>query len=133
MRDREAILFANEAFYQAFRDSDIDTMDTIWAPQDNVTCIHPGWPYLTGRGDVMQSWMSILANPASPDVYCHHASVHQLGDTAYVMCYEQIEGNVLVATNVFVRNGRSWQMVHHQAGPAGGAPAPEDADEPSVN
>ncbi|HEY8013978.1 MAG TPA: DUF4440 domain-containing protein, partial [Dongiaceae bacterium] len=38
-------------------------------------------------------------------------------DSAFVICYEEIEGAVLIATNLFVREGRSWKMTHHQAGP----------------
>ena len=31
LADREAVLFANEAFYRAFADRDIDAMDALWA------------------------------------------------------------------------------------------------------
>jgi hypothetical protein len=34
---------ANHAFYAAFGNLDIGEMDEIWAHQDYVTCIHPGW------------------------------------------------------------------------------------------
>lgn len=133
MSDREAILFANEAFYQAFRDRDMDAMEDLWSEREDVTCIHPGWPLLLNRKDVLQSWMSILANPESPAVQSDNAVVRQAGDMAYVTCYERIDDNVLVATNVFVRDGRRWRMMHHQAGPTSAAPAPEQNRAPSVN
>ena len=34
---------ANQAFYEAFGELDIAKMDRIWAHQEYVTCIHPGW------------------------------------------------------------------------------------------
>jgi hypothetical protein len=40
-----------------------------------------------------------------------------IGDSAYVVCGESIEGAELVATNVFVREDGTWKLVHHQAGP----------------
>jgi hypothetical protein len=40
--DREQVLFANEAFYRAFADRDIDAMDALWARGEPVLCIHPG-------------------------------------------------------------------------------------------
>jgi len=43
-RDIQAALFANEAFYRAFADRDIDAMDALWARGEPVLCIHPGWP-----------------------------------------------------------------------------------------
>tara|TARA_R110002167_G_scaffold247296_1_gene452869 strand:- start:1940 stop:2341 length:402 start_codon:yes stop_codon:yes gene_type:complete len=133
MSDREAILFANEAFYQAFADRDMDAMEALWAARDDLTCTHPGWPPLIGRRQVLQSWLSILANPESPAVSCHGASAHQAGDVAYVLCYERIDGNVLAATNVFVRDGKRWRLMHHQAGPTSGAPEEDETPARSVN
>jgi hypothetical protein len=35
-----------------------------------------------------------------------------------VLCHEHVEQTALAATNVFVREGGGWKMVHHQAGPS---------------
>jgi hypothetical protein len=64
--DREQVLFANEAFYRAFADRDIDALDALWARGEPVLCIHPGWPPILGRASVMASWTRILANPQAP-------------------------------------------------------------------
>ena len=63
---RDAVLFANEAFYRAFADRDIAAMEEIWASEAPVACIHPGWSPVIGRERVLASWRAILANPASP-------------------------------------------------------------------
>ena len=43
-------------------------------------------------------------------------------------------GNFLVATNVFVREGRLWKLVHHQAAPTSVRPqADEDTPPRRVN
>ena len=46
-----------------------------------------------------------------------------------VICYEVIEGQALVATNLFRREKDGWKLVHHQASPAPSVPASDD-DEP---
>jgi hypothetical protein len=57
-------------------------------------------------------------------------TAHVLGDSAFVVCHEVIEGTRLVATNTFVREDRAWKMVHHQAAPiASGADDDDDEDE----
>lgn len=66
MSDHQAILFSNEAFYQAFAERDMDAMDAIWADDDAVACIHPGWQPLEGREAVLESWRAILSNADSP-------------------------------------------------------------------
>jgi gentisate 1,2-dioxygenase len=48
------------------------------------------------------------------------------GDGAFVVCFEEVAGAFLIATNYFRREADGWKMTHHQAGPV---PAPEGADE----
>lgn len=122
MSDRAQILFVNEAFYQIFRDRDAAAMDTLWAREAPVACIHPGWSALTTREEVMESWAGILANPESPQVSCHRPKAYLGGDQAFVICYEAIGQALLVATNVFQRESGTWKLVHHQAGPCHAEP-----------
>jgi hypothetical protein len=98
----DAVLFANEAFYQAFATRDLAAMEQVWARHCPVACIHPGWPPL------------------------HGATV--FGDSAMVVCFEAVPGGFLVATNLFVRQGAVWKLVHHQAGPTNGQPDEEPAE-----
>ncbi|MDP6565059.1 MAG: nuclear transport factor 2 family protein [Alphaproteobacteria bacterium] len=127
MADREAVLFANEAFYRAFADRDAAAMEDIWADRDELTCIHPGWGALYGREAVIESWQAILGNPQAPAIRCLAATARMHGETAHVICFEEIDGNYLIATNLFIRQGRRWYLVHHQSGPTSEAPPP-DAD-----
>ena len=128
MSDRDAVLFANEAFYRAFADRDLQAMDAVWTRTGPVACIHPGWTALTTRINVLASWARILSNDRAPAVVCRKPEAFVLGELAFVICYEEIEGNFLVATNIFRRERGRWLMVHHQAGPAAGPPE-EEADD----
>lgn len=119
MLEREAVLFANDAFYEAFRATDAAAMDRLWARSTPVVCIHPGWQALHGREDVMQSWQAIFDGGATPtDIQCRGARVLPMGkEGAVVLCYEQIGQAVLVATNLFVKEEGEWRLIHHHAGP----------------
>ncbi|MEK9726186.1 MAG: nuclear transport factor 2 family protein [Rhodospirillaceae bacterium] len=117
MSDSDAVLFANEVFYRAFADRDEAAMEDLWSHVAPVACLHPGWGPLFGRDEVIQSWLAIIRNPDSPAILCHDAHALVYGETASVVCFEEIGGNFLVATNTFVREGRVWKMVNHQAGP----------------
>lgn len=127
MSHREAVLFANEAFYRAFADRDASAMETLWAHEAPVSCIHPGWHPMSSREDVMDTWKSILTNPESPDILCANVDVHLHGGMAIVTCHEQIDGQFLSATNVLVQEGGRWVLVHRQAGPV--ATPPEEMEE----
>lgn len=133
LNQRDAVLFANEAFYLAFADGDFEGMADLWADSEQIACIHPGWPPLYGRAEVLGSWQGILANPQQPAVRCRDARAFVRGDEAFVLCYEEIAGSYLIATNIFTRVGKAWRLVHHQAGPTNGQPEDGDATPPSLN
>lgn len=119
---REAVLFANEAFYLAFNNRDLMAMADLWSSQYPVTCIHPGWDQLRGRHDVLASWEAILEGGKSPDVICCKADVQFYDNLAIVVCYEVIEDMVLVAANIFAEEDESWKIVQHQASPCQNPP-----------
>ncbi len=133
MSERDAVLFANEAFYRAFADRDPEAMDEVWARDAAIVCIHPGWPPVVGRDEVMASWRAILTNPDSPATQPRAAQAYLLGEQAFVVCYEEIDGQFLIATNIFTREGGRWRLVHHQAGPTAGVPPEEDEAGRTVN
>jgi hypothetical protein len=77
----------------------------------------------------MRSWASILANPNSPPVVCQDTRTVVFGDCAMVVCFEAVPGGFLIATNLFVRHGHLWKLVHHQAGPTNAQPEAEPGEE----
>ena len=112
MAERDAVLFANEAFYHAFSHGDVAAMDALWSVAAPVSCIHPGWGAILDREEIMASW----------SIY---------GDVAVVICLETMGEGSLIATNIFCREGRLWKIVHHQAGPTSAMPD-SPVDEPSA-
>lgn len=134
MSDRDAVLFANEAFYLCFAAGDTEGMAALWAEEAPVSCIHPGWEPLNGRQVVIDSWRSIM-NAGAPSIRCREAVASLYGDTAMVVCYEEMDSGFLIATNLFVRESGGWRMVHHQAGPTRGKPAVAETEDegPSIN
>lgn len=134
MSERDAVLFANAAFYAAFSNHDVAAMDEVWSASRAISCIHPGWSVINGRDDVLKSWHGILRNAKAPTVKVHNERVEALGDLAVVTCVEELNGQqYLAATNIFAREGSVWRLIHHQAGPANVDPQslePSEDDRP---
>ncbi|MFO1059544.1 MAG: nuclear transport factor 2 family protein [Dongiaceae bacterium] len=126
----QAILSANDAFYRAFAGHDVAAMDRLWAVGVPVSCLHPGWGPLDGREAVMRSWRRILSSAGAPRVACRAPRLMRYGEVAAVVCFEEIEGQYLVATNLFVRQDDGWRMVLHQAGPTAERPGEEESPAP---
>ncbi|MFD0424370.1 nuclear transport factor 2 family protein [Streptomyces parvus] len=138
---------ANTAFYEALERGDHEELSDRWLPGEDLTvsCVHPGWPVLTGRGEVLRSYALIMANTEYIQFFLTDVNIAMTGDTALVTCTENIlsggpaeEGNALgplvgqlvVATNVFRRTDDGWKLWSHHGSPVL-TESDEDDDEES--
>jgi hypothetical protein len=133
MTEKSALIVANAAFYAAFASGDLAGMERLWADDDNISCVHPGWPAIVGRTTVIGSWRDILRNPDRPQIVCAEPLAIVDNDSGRVLCIEIVNGTALAATNHFRRVGSAWRLVHHQSSPIAQIveQAHEDPDAPS--
>ncbi|MFF6997826.1 nuclear transport factor 2 family protein [Streptomyces sp. NPDC008313] len=157
--DVEAVERANTAFYEALERGDFEELSSLWlAPRDTsdddiegaaavVSCVHPGWPVLNGRGEVLRSYALIMANTEYIQFFLTDVHVSVTGDTAVVTCTENIlsggpapeegdelgplVGQLVVATNVFRRTGDGWKLWSHHASPVLAESGEDDGEEAS--
>ena len=121
----EEVTLANEEFYRAFESLDIGEMDKIWAHQEYVTCIHPGWSMRVGWPMVRDSWVVIFNNIFSMSFSLTELQVQVAGDVAWVICTENIasrqadaiQHSRVVATNLYERMDEGWKIIHHHGSP----------------
>ncbi|MDT0381791.1 nuclear transport factor 2 family protein [Streptomyces sp. DSM 42041] len=130
--DIEAVEEANTALYEAVERGDLETLGGLWLDAE-VSVVHPGWPVLTGRGEVMRSYALIMANTEYIQFFLTNVEISVIGDTAVVSCTENIlsggqaeedgdlgplVGGLVVATNVFRRvEDGSWKLWSHHGSP----------------
>jgi ketosteroid isomerase-like protein len=142
--DQAAIAAANEAFYQAVEEGDLDTLRELWVDgdfADAAHCVHPGQPAVHGRGKVLMSWTLVMSRLSYLQFFITDVRIVVAGDMAVVTCAENVlteldqgeEGSLAggraEATNVFrrVADGR-WQLLAHHSSPVfptGGEVPPE--------
>ncbi|SDH79974.1 Ketosteroid isomerase-related protein [Sinosporangium album] len=129
--DIGAVETANQAFYTAIEDADLDRMTEVWAEDTEagkVSCVHPGWPLLSGRAEVLRSWALIMANTPYIQFVLTDVSTTVIGDVAILTCAENIltagdagdasfAAGKVVATNTFVRTGGGWRLWMHHGSP----------------
>ncbi len=156
----EEVEAANTAFYEALERGDFETLTSLWlTPSDLgvdetyhdpadagvISCVHPGWPVLTGRGEVLRSYALIMANTEYIQFFLTDVHVSVTGDTALVTCTENILsggpapegsdepgpllGQLVVATNVFRRTDGGWKLWAHHASPVLSETDDEEGDE----
>lgn len=145
--DRAAVEAANTAFYEAMEQGDFDGITELWLDDGAtpISCVHPGWPVLSGRGEVLRSYALIMANTDYIQFFLTDVEISLAGDVAVVTCTENIlsggpaedgaslgplVGQLVVATNVFRRTSEGWKVWSHHGSPVIPESDDDDTDNP---
>ncbi len=115
---------AEAAFYEALARGDLEAMMTVWAEDEEVVCVHPGGPRLTGYALVREGWRHIFEGGgrlkvqllALSTVHGPFSAVHSVIEQIAAAGQKQLAAPV-VATNVYVRGALGWRMIVHHASP----------------
>ena len=109
------------AFYDAFRNLDIEQMQQVWLDSLDISCIHPGGELLRGMEAIMNSWRGIFRDSTPPQV--SHRLIQASADKR--LAVHTVEENVsagngsrqavILATNVYGFVNGGWKMLAHHA------------------
>lgn len=124
---QKAVARANRAFYEAFEALDLEAMAAVWAPDERIRCVHPGWELITGLERVLMSWDLIFKNTTTIRFDVTDLAIEVLDDgVAWVTCIENIRGTTApdaastqaLATHLFERDPTgAWRLLLHHASP----------------
>ena len=113
---------AENHFYDAFSNSDLEKMMSVWLDSNEISCIHPGSPALVGTSQITLSWQQIF-NPRSKRVF-NLETINQI--SANDFCVRLVQENIyleeknfaappIYATNIYRKIDCSWFMISHHA------------------
>jgi uncharacterized protein (TIGR02246 family) len=125
---------AENAFYEALERCDLDGMMAVWAEDEDVVCVHPGGPRLTGQEQIREGWARLFAGGPRARV----TITQQVAISAMMLAVHSVHENFavegekrgdarplpIVATNVYLRTAAGWRMIVHHASPAPAEPQP---------
>jgi len=125
---------AENAFYEALERCDLEGMMAVWAEDEEIICVHPTGPRLSGQDQVRESWAKLFSAGARARLQVSQQvaisgmmlSVHSVFE---VFSLEDAKPGDLrpapiVATNVYLRTAAGWRMIVHHASPAPAQPEP---------
>jgi ketosteroid isomerase-like protein len=123
--DQEAVLAANQAFYDAFSNRNLGSMNLLWWQGSSSLCVHPGGKVLTGWEEIRDSWESIFQNTDSFEIDLEVVKIEIDSCLAYVVVREIVlqssRGRKVkapsIATNIFQKMAQKWYLVHHHGSP----------------
>jgi len=128
---------AENAFYEALERGDLEGMMAVWAEDEEIICVHPGGPRLSGPDEVRTSWARIFSGGPGPRVHI----TQQVALTAMMIAVHSVHENFtvegdaraqvpVIATNVYLRTAAGWRMIVHHASPAPAEKPPAVAEPP---
>ena len=113
---------ADSAFYEAFANGNHSAVMRVWSKSDDIVCVHPMGPRLTGHEPISASWVQILAG--GPQRNFEIQLINQWGDDILVVHVvneiisvpaSNLEFNPVLATNVYRCIDGNWYMSAHHA------------------
>jgi ketosteroid isomerase-like protein len=121
----EAVRAANQRFYAAFESLDVAEMEAVWAHDDAVQCVYPGWDLLLGWDEVRDRWVGLFSNIRRVRVGLSCVWVRVEGDVGWVACTAHVttafadgfDEAIVQVTNIFIRRESQWLLVAHHASP----------------
>ena len=126
---------AENAFYEALERCDLEAMMAVWAEDEDIVCVHPAGPRLTGQDEVRETWARIFSG--GPRARVHITSqvaisgmmlaVHSVFENFTLQGVGDAVPAPVVATNVYLRTASGWRMIVHHASPAPAKPQPAPA------
>ena len=113
-------LQAEESFYQAFQNRDIELMKDVWDKSDEVICIHPSASRIYSYELIIASWEQIFSGQEGITIQINEPVYILKQDTAIHYVKEELylgENNVasVLATNIYQQTVNGWKMIAHHA------------------
>lgn len=129
---------AETAFYDAFERGDLAAMMAVWAEGDDIVCVHPQGPRITGFEAIRESWMQIFSSGVALRVKTAEVR-RMLGQTIAVhnvlemlsTTGAEASASSVCATNVYVLTENGWRLAIHHASPAPENAQPEEEPAPA--
>jgi len=126
-------------FYEALQQADLDKLMAVWSEDDEIACVHPGGPRVTGYAAIRASFEAIFANGAIPlrpqgvrRLQTLGCAVHHLVEHVSIADAQGSRSAWVLATNVYVKTALGWRMVAHHASPGSEQAEPAPSDTPAT-
>jgi ketosteroid isomerase-like protein len=116
---------AEDAFYDAIDERDLNAMLAVWEASDEVACLLPMQSLARGAAALREAWEPVLRGDFAIEIEvlhlawleCGELAIHYLQEKARVAGQPQPQPPVY-ATNIYRRGAGGWRMILHQNSPA---------------
>ena len=115
---------AEDAYYDAIDESDLEKMMSVWAEAPDTACLLPMLPLQQGRQAIRAMWRSMMEQSKGLEITVNHLQWIELGDVSIHLLEEVVTPAgaetqpPIYATNVYRRHDDGWHLLLHLNSPA---------------
>jgi ketosteroid isomerase-like protein len=124
---------AEDAFYDALDEGNLEQLLSVWAEADDISCLLPMHPMIQGRQAVVDVFTQLFSRGHGVSLAIAHLTWIETDD----MAIHQVEETVLGAppdtsppppfygTNIYRKDSTGWRLIVHQNAPTPPPPPTE--------
>lgn len=124
---------AEDAFYDALEEGDLEQLLAVWADTDDICCLLPMYPMIQGRAGVADVFSHLFSRGHGVALSITHLNWIQTEDIAIHQIEESIQSTPggdpppppFYGTNIFRKFDSGWRLIIHQNAPTPAPPPPD--------
>ncbi len=124
---------AEDAFYDALDEGDLNRMLSVWAEADDICCLLPMHPMIQGREAVTGVFTHLFSEGHGVSLSIAHLGWIETDDIAIHQVEETIEDPPadrhtpppFYGSNIFRKDNTGWRLIVHLNAPTPPPPPPE--------
>ncbi|MEN8178423.1 MAG: nuclear transport factor 2 family protein [Pseudomonadota bacterium] len=126
---------AEDAYYDAIDEKDLEAMMAIWEESDETLCLLPMMPAQRGTESIRKAWEPLLTGEIRLDMEIKHLVWIEAGELAIHLVEEHVQApgqqgkQTVYATNIYRKGADGWHILMHQNSPT---PPPPGLQMPDI-
>jgi ketosteroid isomerase-like protein len=124
---------AEDAFYDALDEGNLDQLLSVWAESDDICCLLPMHPMIQSRQSVVDIFTHMLSQGHGVSLSIAHLgwietddiAIHQVEETILAPPADTPPPPPFYGTNIYRKDTTGWRLIVHQNAPT---PPPPPAE-----
>jgi len=124
---------AEDAFYDALEEGDLDRLLSVWADSDDICCLLPMYPLIRGRRNVADVFAHLFSQGHGVALSITHIGWIETDEIAIHQIEEAIQSPAggssppppFYGTNIYRKFDNGWRLLVHQNAPTPAPPPPD--------
>ncbi len=124
---------AEDNFYDALEEGDLNRLLSVWADTDDTCCILPMYPLVQGREGIQEVFSHLFSQGHGVELSITHLNWIQTDDIAIHHVEENLQKvppdrpppPPFYGTNIYRKDSNGWHLIVHQNAPTPEPPPPE--------